>query len=55
LGTVVSGYKVSKSKRNWNLIGKMSPQLPQAFYPVSDPDMVVNGGEYIAARCTMVR
>ena len=55
LGTVVSGYKVSKSKTNWKLIGKMSPQKPQAFYPVADLDMVINGGEYLAARCTMVR
>ena len=55
LGTVVSGYKVNEAKEEWTIIGKMDPRRPQAFYPVADPDLVVNGGEYLAARCTMVR
>ena len=54
LGMVVSGYKVSNSKNDWSLIGKMNPHRPQTFYPVADPDMVIRGGEYLAARCTMV-
>ena len=52
MGAVVSGYKVNENK--WTLIGKIDPQRPQAYYPVENPDMVVNGGEYLAARCTMV-
>lgn len=53
LGRVVSGYKVTKGqngRERWSLIGKMDPQLPQAFYPVEDEGLVIRGGDYIAAR-----
>ena len=53
LGRVVSGWKVSPSME-WSLIGKKDPQLPQMFYPVEDPNMVIRRGDTLAARCTMV-
>jgi len=53
LGRVVSGWKVSPNME-WSLIGKKDPQLPQMFYPVEDPDMVIRRGDTLAARCTMV-
>ena len=40
--------------KNWNLIGKRSPQLPQMFYPVADSEMTLTKGDIVAARCTMV-
>ena len=55
LGAVISGYRVSESKDKWSLIGKQTPKLPQTFYPVADPTLTIRGGEYLAARCTMVR
>ncbi|XP_030049284.1 peptidyl-glycine alpha-amidating monooxygenase isoform X2 [Microcaecilia unicolor] len=48
LGQVVSGYRVRDGQ--WTLIGRQSPQLPQAFYPVEHPLDVVYG-DTIAARC----
>jgi peptidylglycine monooxygenase len=53
LGKVVSGWKVT-DKKDWNLIGKRSPQLPQMFYPVADSEMTLTKGDIVAARCTMV-
>jgi len=53
LGRVVSGWKVTKDME-WTLIGKKDPQLPQMFYPVTDPSMTLSRGDTIAARCTMV-
>lgn len=53
LGRVVSGWKVSPDME-WNLIGKKDPQLPQMFYPVENSTMTLTGGDYVAARCTMV-
>ena len=52
-GKVVSGWKVT-DKKDWNLIGKRSPQLPQMFYPVADSEMTLTKGDIVAARCTMV-
>ena len=49
LGQVVSGWKV-KNKREWALLGKEDPQLPQMFYPVSDNTTSLTKGETIAAR-----
>ena len=40
--------------KNWNLIGKRSPQLPQMFYPISDSELTLTKGDIVAARCTMV-
>ena len=54
LGKVVSGWKVSDNK-DWSLIGKRSPQLPQMFYPISDSELTLTKGDIVAARCTMVR
>jgi hypothetical protein len=46
--------KITTLTPRWSLIGKMSPKRPQAFYPVSDSELSVNSGDYLAARCTMV-
>ncbi|XP_072924033.1 peptidyl-glycine alpha-amidating monooxygenase B isoform X3 [Hemitrygon akajei] len=48
LGQVVSGYRVRDGK--WTLIGRQSPQLPQAFYHVENP-MDIKYGDTITARC----
>ncbi|XP_021111486.1 peptidyl-glycine alpha-amidating monooxygenase isoform X4 [Heterocephalus glaber] len=48
LGKVVSGYRVRNGQ--WTLIGRQSPQLPQAFYPVEHP-VEVSFGDILAARC----
>ncbi|XP_067425236.1 peptidyl-glycine alpha-amidating monooxygenase isoform X2 [Emydura macquarii macquarii] len=48
LGQVVSGYRVRNGQ--WTLIGRQSPQLPQAFYPVEHP-VDINFGDTLAARC----
>lgn len=48
LGKVVSGYRVRDGR--WTLIGRQSPQLPQAFYP-ANKDVDVKDGDTIAARC----
>lgn len=48
LGKVVSGYRVRNGQ--WTPIGRQSPQLPQAFYPVEHP-VDVSFGDILAARC----
>ncbi|KAM9329356.1 peptidyl-glycine alpha-amidating monooxygenase [Gastrophryne carolinensis] len=48
LGQVVSGYRIRNGK--WSLIGRQSPQLPQAFYPV-EHSLDVRPGDILAARC----
>ncbi|XP_042311152.1 peptidyl-glycine alpha-amidating monooxygenase isoform X4 [Sceloporus undulatus] len=48
LGKVVSGYRVRDGQ--WTLIGRQSPQLPQAFYPVDNP-VEIKYGDTLAARC----
>ncbi|XP_078811748.1 peptidyl-glycine alpha-amidating monooxygenase B isoform X1 [Oryzias latipes] len=48
LGKVVSGYRIRNGK--WTLIGRQSPQLPQAFYPVNT-ELSVQYGDTVAARC----
>ncbi|XP_051709911.1 peptidyl-glycine alpha-amidating monooxygenase isoform X4 [Oryctolagus cuniculus] len=48
LGKVVSGYRLRNGQ--WTLIGRQSPQLPQAFYPVEHP-VDVSFGDILAARC----
>ncbi|XP_056680961.1 peptidyl-glycine alpha-amidating monooxygenase isoform X2 [Monodelphis domestica] len=48
VGKVVSGYRVRNGQ--WTLIGRQSPQLPQAFYPVEHP-VDVSFGDILAARC----
>ncbi|XP_060752692.1 peptidyl-glycine alpha-amidating monooxygenase isoform X2 [Tachysurus vachellii] len=48
LGKVVSGYRVRNGQ--WTLIGRQSPQLPQAFYPASNA-IDVRYGDILAARC----
>ncbi|XP_036451012.1 peptidyl-glycine alpha-amidating monooxygenase isoform X2 [Colossoma macropomum] len=48
LGKVVSGYRIRNGQ--WTLIGRQSPQLPQAFYPASN-DIEVKYGDTLAARC----
>ena len=53
LGKVVSGFRV-RDRSKWDLIGKRDPQQPQMFYPIKDDKMVINKGDILAARCTMV-
>ncbi|XP_051764679.1 peptidylglycine alpha-amidating monooxygenase isoform X3 [Ctenopharyngodon idella] len=48
LGKVVSGYRVRNGQ--WTQIGRQSPLLPQAFYPVTNTIDVKNG-DILAARC----
>ncbi|XP_059729308.1 peptidyl-glycine alpha-amidating monooxygenase isoform X3 [Haemorhous mexicanus] len=48
LGKVVSGYRVRNGQ--WSLIGRQSPQLPQAFYPVKYP-VDISYDDILAARC----
>ncbi|XP_025899852.1 peptidyl-glycine alpha-amidating monooxygenase isoform X3 [Nothoprocta perdicaria] len=48
LGQVVSGYRVRNGQ--WTLIGRQSPQLPQAFYPVEHP-VDIRFDDILAARC----
>ncbi|XP_051268229.1 peptidyl-glycine alpha-amidating monooxygenase isoform X1 [Dicentrarchus labrax] len=48
LGKVVSGYRIRDGK--WSMIGRQSPQLPQAFYP-ANKELNVKNGDTIAARC----
>ncbi|XP_040012985.1 peptidyl-glycine alpha-amidating monooxygenase isoform X2 [Xiphias gladius] len=48
LGKVVSGYRIRDGK--WSLIGRQSPQLPQAFYP-ANKEVNLKYGDTIAARC----
>ncbi|XP_062340404.1 peptidyl-glycine alpha-amidating monooxygenase A isoform X4 [Osmerus eperlanus] len=48
LGQVVSGYRIRDGK--WTLIGRQSPQLPQAFYAATQ-GVDVRYGDTIAARC----
>ncbi|XP_046906347.1 peptidyl-glycine alpha-amidating monooxygenase isoform X1 [Hypomesus transpacificus] len=48
LGQVVSGYRIRDGK--WTLIGRQSPQLPQAFYAATQ-GVDVRYGDTIASRC----
>uniref|UniRef100_A0A672MXT3 Peptidylglycine alpha-amidating monooxygenase n=1 Tax=Sinocyclocheilus grahami TaxID=75366 RepID=A0A672MXT3_SINGR len=48
LGKVVSGYRVRNGQ--WTQIGRQSPLLPQAFYPVTNT-IDVRNGDILAARC----
>ncbi|KAG8456338.1 hypothetical protein GDO86_002212 [Hymenochirus boettgeri] len=48
LGQVVSGFRIRHGK--WTLIGRQSPQLPQAFYSVEN-SMDISPGDILAARC----
>ncbi|CAL8405718.1 unnamed protein product [Arctogadus glacialis] len=48
LGKEVIGYRIRNGR--WTLIGRQSPQLPQAFYPASK-DIEVKFGDTIASRC----
>jgi len=51
MGRVVSGWRVRGEE--WTLIGKKDPQLPQMFYPLEEP-LILVAGDNVAARCTMV-
>ncbi|XP_022097391.1 peptidylglycine alpha-hydroxylating monooxygenase-like [Acanthaster planci] len=50
LGKVVSGYRIRDD--NWEEVGKRNPQLPQMFYPVSNPGSTIEKGDTLAMRCT---
>ncbi|KAL4228097.1 hypothetical protein ACF0H5_013532 [Mactra antiquata] len=51
LGVVTSAYRIRDGK--WTEIGRMSPQLPQSFYDVTNAGVEVKNGDILAARCTM--
>ncbi|XP_060067244.1 peptidylglycine alpha-hydroxylating monooxygenase-like [Ylistrum balloti] len=51
LGVVTSGYRIRDGV--WTEIGRMSPQLPQTFYNVTNPGIDVQSGDILASRCTM--
>ncbi|BFZ01703.1 hypothetical protein BsWGS_04742 [Bradybaena similaris] len=51
LGVVTSGYRIREGQ--WMEIGRNSPQLPQAFYNVSNPGMDIRPGDVLASRCVM--
>lgn len=51
LGVVTSGYRIRNGE--WTEIGRMSPQLPQTFYDVTNPGIDVRPGDQLAGRCTM--
>ncbi|CAG5119523.1 unnamed protein product [Candidula unifasciata] len=51
LGVVTSGYRIRAGL--WVEIGRNSPQLPQAFYKVSNPGMNIRPGDVLASRCVM--
>ncbi|XP_021359355.1 peptidylglycine alpha-hydroxylating monooxygenase-like [Mizuhopecten yessoensis] len=51
LGVVTSGYRIRDGV--WTEIGRMSPQLPQTFYNVTNPGIDVRFGDILASRCTM--
>ncbi|ESP00557.1 hypothetical protein LOTGIDRAFT_157833 [Lottia gigantea] len=50
LGVVTSGYRIRDG--TWIEIGRMSPQLPETFYNVTN-HVEVRPGDVLAARCTM--
>ena len=59
MGQVVSAWRVRRGGRvpgvdDWTLLGKKSPQSPQSFYPVEEPDMRLGRGDTLAVRCTML-
>ncbi len=55
LPKVVAGYIIDgESRSNWTLIGKKDPSLPQVNLDQND-NLVVNGGDILAVRCTFVR
>ena len=49
LGKVLSAYVVHGS--NWTQIGKGNPNWPQAFWPVTNSDIVIQKGDYLVAKC----
>jgi peptidylglycine monooxygenase len=53
LGRAVSGWKVTPNME-WTLLGKEDPQLPQMFWPINDDTIILNDGDTLATRCTMV-
>lgn len=50
-GRVISAYRIRDGE--WTEIGRMSPQQPETFYPVTDPAIEIERGDMIAARCIM--
>ncbi|KAK6179542.1 hypothetical protein SNE40_011873 [Patella caerulea] len=50
LGVVTSGYRIRDGR--WTELGRMSPQLPETFYNVTNL-VEVKHGDVLAARCTM--
>ena len=46
-GEVVSGYAIHNGE--WREIGRVSPQLPEMFYDVSNPDMTIENGDVMVS------
>ena len=38
---------------SWVELGRMSPHQPQAFYPVTNKDVIIEQKDVIASRCTI--
>nr|XP_039267378.1 uncharacterized protein LOC120342565 [Styela clava] len=51
LGVEVLGFRIRDAE--WTLIGAKSPQLPEAFYPVTMKNMTIRYNDILAARCVM--
>ena len=43
----MSGYRVHDGE--WEEIGRVSPQLPQMFYDVENPDITVQNGDILVS------
>ena len=55
IGKVTAGYIIDgETRSNWTLIGKEDPSRPQVNIDQKD-NLVVNGGDILAVRCTFVR
>jgi len=54
IGKAVAGYIVNNNGTKWTLIGKKDPSQPQVNEDPSD-NLIVQGGDFIAVRCTFVR
>ena len=52
LGRSVTGWKVLEGGKEWKMLGKKNPQLPQMFYPVEEAkeELTIRNGDTLAAR-----
>lgn len=52
-GTVISSYMkpAHDVQANWTLLGKGNPQWPQAFYPMTNTNIVISPNDYLVGQC----